>query len=37
METACNDAVLAYLDDSGQQHTILRGLDQVQKAAYAGG
>jgi alpha-glucoside transport system substrate-binding protein len=37
METAFNDAVLDYIDNPGQLHTILQGLDQVQKAEYAGG
>lgn len=34
METAFNNAVLEYLDSPGQLEVILRGLDQVRKAAY---
>jgi len=34
MEDAFNNAVLEYLDSPGQLNVILRGLDQVQKAAY---
>ncbi len=34
MESAFNNAVLEYLDNPGQLTTILRGLDQVQKATY---
>jgi alpha-glucoside transport system substrate-binding protein len=37
METAFNDAVLEYLDNPGQLHTILQGLDHVQKAEYTNG
>ena len=34
MENAFNNAVLEYLDSPGQLGVILRGLDQVQRAAY---
>jgi alpha-glucoside transport system substrate-binding protein len=34
MESAFNSAVLEYLDSPGQLEVILRGLDQVRKAAY---
>jgi alpha-glucoside transport system substrate-binding protein len=34
MESAFNNAVLEYLDSPGQLEVILRGLDQVRKAAY---
>ncbi|HUY52229.1 MAG TPA: ABC transporter substrate-binding protein [Streptosporangiaceae bacterium] len=34
MENAFNNAVLQYLDSPGQLNVILRGLDQVRKAAY---
>jgi alpha-glucoside transport system substrate-binding protein len=34
MENAFNNAVLEYLDSPGQLDVILRGLDQVRKAAY---
>ncbi len=34
MENAFNNAVLEYLDSPGQVNVILRGLDQVRKAAY---
>jgi alpha-glucoside transport system substrate-binding protein len=37
METAFNDAVLQYLDNPGQLHTILQGLDQVQKTTNTAG
>jgi alpha-glucoside transport system substrate-binding protein len=33
MESAFNNAVLEYLDNPGQLHVILGGLDQVQRAA----
>jgi alpha-glucoside transport system substrate-binding protein len=36
MESAFYNAVLEYLDNPGQLHTILQGLDLVQKAAYIG-
>jgi alpha-glucoside transport system substrate-binding protein len=36
MENAFNSAVLEYLDNPRQLHTILQGLDQVQKATYVG-
>jgi alpha-glucoside transport system substrate-binding protein len=36
MRNAFNNAVLQYLDNPGQVHTILQGLDRVQKATNAG-
>ena len=36
METAFYNAVLEYLDNPGQLHAILQGLDHVRKAAYTG-
>jgi alpha-glucoside transport system substrate-binding protein len=36
MGSAFDNAVLEYLDNPGQLHGILLGLDQVQKAAYIG-
>jgi alpha-glucoside transport system substrate-binding protein len=36
MASSFNSGVLEYLDNPGQLHTILQGLDQVQKATYTG-